>query len=312
MNKFAILADSTSDVNPAYAKKLDIRVACAHVITPDKSELPNFLNWKPEQFVSFYKELGKNPDGFSTSPLNIDEFAVEFEKCIEEGYNDILFITISGALSGTYNFACLAREQVLKKHPNANIVCVDSRRFSVGYGTMVIKVAELRAEGKSFDEVCKFVEENNNRIHQCGWLDDLSFVAKKGRLTHSKAFFGKLAGIKPIGEFDYNGLTTVIGKVKGAKKTYPVLLEYIENTIENPQEQTVFIAQTNRMAAAEEYKKLIEERFHPKEVVIVDVYPSCGVNVGPGLMAAYYFGKPISEGLEEEKALLEKLIAANK
>lgn len=309
MNKFAIVADSTGDVNPHYAKKLDIDVMCAHVIQPDKSEMPNFLNWSDEQFVSFYKELGKNPDGFSTAPPNIDEFAVEFERLIEGGFKEILFITISGALSGTYNFACLAREQVLKSHPDAKIVCIDSRRFSVGYGTMVIKAAELRAEGKSFDEVCKFVEENNNRIHQCGWLDDLSFVARKGRLTHSKAFFGKLAGIKPIGEFDYNGLTTVIGKVKGAKKAYPILLDYLEATAEDMKNQTIFIAQTNRLAAAEEYKKLIEERFSPKEVVIVNVYPSCGVNVGPGLMAAYYFGKPISEGLEEEKALLETLMA---
>ena len=154
------------------------------------------------------------------------------------------------------------------------------------------------------------IDENKNKIHQCGWLDDLSFVAKKGRLTHSKAFFGKLAGVKPIGEFDYNGLTTVIGKVKGAKKAYSVLLNYLENTIENPSEQTIFIAQTNRYTQAVKYKEMIEERFKPKEVVIVDVFPFCGVNVGPGLMAAYYVGKPISKGLDQEKELIQKLIEA--
>ncbi len=169
---------------------------------------------------------------------------------------------------------------------------------------------KLRANGRSIDEVSAYLEDNKNRIHQCGWLDDLSFVAKKGRLTHSKAFFGKLAGVKPIGEFDYNGLTTVIGKVKGAKKAYSVLLNYLENTIENPSEQTIFIAQTNRYTQAVKYKEMIEERFKPKEVVIVDVFPFCGVNVGPGLMAAYYIGKPISKGLVTEKAMIEKLIKA--
>ena len=182
-------------------------------------------------------------------------------------------------------------------------------RFGPGFGLMVIWAAKLRAEGKDLDEVTRELEENKNRFHQAGWLDDLSFVARKGRLTNAKAFFGTLAGVKPIGEFDYNGLTTVIGKVKGAKKAYSVLLNYMENTIVNASEQTIFIAQTSRYPQAEKYKEMIMERFHPKEVIINDVFPSCGINIGPGLMAAYYIGTPISKGLTEEKALLERIIS---
>ena len=124
---------------------------------------------------------------------------------------------------------------------------------------MAIYASQKRAEGMDIDEVTKWLDENKNRFHQAGWLDDLSFVAKKGRLTHAKAFFGTLAGVKPIGEFDYNGLTTVLGKAKGSKKAYSALLSYIEGTIENPEEQIIFIAQTNRLPQAEEYKKMIEE-----------------------------------------------------
>ena len=53
---------------------------------------------------------------------------------------------------------------------------------------------------------------------------------------------------------------------------------------------------------------MIEERFHPREVVINDVFPACGINIGPGLMAAYYIGKPISADLSEERAIIEKAI----
>ena len=105
-------------------------------------------------------------------------------------------------------------------------------------------------------------------------------------------------------------MTTVIGKAKGAKKAYSALLSYMEGTIENPHDQIIFIAQTNRLPQAEEYKKLIEERLHPKAVYIKDVYPSCGINVGPGLMAAYYVGKPISKDLSFEKELLNKYLEA--
>ncbi|MBO6011478.1 MAG: hypothetical protein J6P71_06745, partial [Oscillospiraceae bacterium] len=84
--------------------------------------------------------------------------------------------------------------------------------------------------------------------------------------------------------------------------------DYIEATIVEPEKQTIFIAQTCRLPAAEQYKKMIEERFHPREVVINDVFPSCGINIGPGLMAAYYVGKPISADLSEERAIIEKAI----
>ena len=63
---------------------------------------------------------------------------------------------------------------------------------------------------------------------------------------------------------------------------------------------------------AQQYKQMIEERFHPKGVFINDVYPFCGINVGPGLMAAYYMGKPISADLSVERALIEKFIAEAK
>lgn len=309
MNKFAIIADGSCDVNEKYQKELNIKIVKGHINQPDNTELKIESEWSRAALDQFYKELSKNPDGYTTAPPNVSEFAAAFEECVKQG-EDVLCITISGGISGAFNFAVQAKEQVLKSNPNARIIILDSLRFSIGHGLLTILAAKLRENGRSVEEVAAYIEDNKNRVHQCGWLDDLSFVAKKGRLTHSKAFFGKLAGIKPLGEFDYNGLTTVIGKAKGAKKAYAVLLDYLENTIENPSEQTIFIAQTSRLTQAEKYKEMIIERFKPKDVVIVDVYPFCGINIGPGLMAAYYVGKPISKGLEEEKALIQKLIDA--
>ena len=112
--------------------------------------------------------------------------------------------------------------------------------------------------------------------------------------------------------FDSGGMTTVLGKAKGAKAAYAVLLKYIEATIENPEDQVIFIAQSCRYPQAEVYKKMIEDKFHPKAVYINDVYPFCGINVGPGLMAAYYVGKPISDDLSAERALIEQFISEGK
>ena len=308
MSKFAIIADGTCDLTEELAEKHDIITVPGHLVFPENTEIRAFLSWDTVSRDEFYTDLKKRPDDYSTSPPNVEEFAEAMEEPAKEGL-DIIVMTISSGISGAYNFALQAKDIICAKY-DIKVSVIDTLRFGPGFGLMAIYASQLREQGKSIDEVAAWLEENKNRFHQAGWLDDLSFVAKKGRLTHAKAFFGTLAGVKPIGEFDYNGLTTVIGKAKGAKKAYAALLSYIEGTIEDPQDQIIFIAQTNRMAQAEEYKKLIEEKFHPKAVYIKDVFPSCGINIGPGLMAAYYVGKPISEDLAFERELINKYLEA--
>ena len=305
MDRFVIIADATCDLEEELQRQADVRVVPGHVRYPDGSEKLTLPGWENTTAEEFYAELKKDPNAYTTSPANVVEFEQVLTKCVEDG-EEVLLMTISSGISGAYDFARQARENVLKAHPEAHIRVVDTLRFGPGFGRMVLDAAEKRAQGMNLDDTADWIERNKNRYHQAGWLDDLSFVAKKGRLTHAKAFFGTLAGVKPIGEFDYNGLTTVLGKVKGAKTAYAVLLKYMEETIENPEEQTIFIAQTNRLPQAEEYKKMIMEKFHPKDVLIHDVHPLCGVNIGPGLMAAYYVGKPISSDLSEERAIFEK------
>ena len=306
MKSFVILADATCDLSEEFQKEYDIGVIPGHIELPDGTEIPSFLKWEKYSREDFYASLKKNPNGYSTSPANVAEFSAAMEPYAAENVG-VLLLTISSGISGAFNFASQAREELLRKYPSAEIRIVDSMRFGPGFGLMAVYASMLRSQGKTLAETAQWLEDNKNRFHQAGWLDDLSFVAKKGRITQPKAFFGTLAGVKPIGEFDYNGLTTVLGKVKGAKTAYSVLLGYMEATIENPEEQIIFIAQTNRLPQAMEYKKMIEEKFRPKAVFVNDVFPSCGINIGPGLMAAYYMGKPISKDLSEERALFDKL-----
>ncbi len=312
--QFVILPDVTCDLNAEIRKKYDIDVIYGHVRYPNGQEEKSMLDWKDCSILKeprgedFYEALSKNPNGFTTAPPNIQEFYNAFEKYVKEGYG-VLSMTISSGMSGTYNFALKAKEMVLEKYPDAKIECFDSLRFGPGYGLMAIHAALLREEGKSLAEVKACLEEKKNCFHQMGWLDDLSFVAKKGRISHAKAFMGKLIGIKPLGEFDYNGLTTIVGKAKGEKTAYQAILSYMEQTMENPEEQVIIVAHTARRAQAECFKQLIVDKFHPKEIYLNDVYPACGINIGPGLMAAYYVGKPLSVGLEEEKKLISSILA---
>ena len=307
MEKFTILSDVNCDLGEKFTSEYGIEIVFGHYVTPDGVEHRSVLDWNTVSREEFYDALKKDPNGFSSAPPSVGEFYEAFEKHAKAG-EPVIAICISEKLSGAIGFMTEAKKEILEKYPEAKIEIIDSQRFGPAIGLIAVHAAALRKEGKSFEAVVEYIEANKNRFHQMGWLDDLDFVAKKGRLSHAKAFFGKMVGIKPLGDFDCNGLTTVIGKAKGEKAAYNVIIEYISRTIENPEEQTIFVATTNRRKQAEVLKTLIEEKFHPKAVYVNDVFPNCGINVGPGLMAAYYMGKPISDELVEEKKLMDEII----
>ena len=304
--KFVIVVDSTCDLDEEFLKEYDIEVIPGHFVSPDGKEHLSHPNWKEYDRDDFYTQLRKDPDGFKTSPPNVEEARALFTEHVKKG-NAVIALTLSSGLSGTYAFFEEARKLVEKEYPEAKIHVVDTLRFGPGAGLLAMYGATKRKEGKSFEETYKWLEDNKNHFHQTGWMDDLKYLARKGRLTNAKAFFGSLIGIKPVGEFDYNGLTTVIGKGKGEPKTYPILLDYMAEHIIDPENQIIFVATTNEHKQANIFAKMIEERFHPKGVYVKDVHIACGVNIGPGLMAAYYYGKPISKGLVEETAKFKEI-----
>lgn len=307
MSDYIIICDSACDLSNELRSKYDIEYVPGHIKLPNGKEELTLCEWTYMTHDEFYKELKKNPDGFSTSPASPEEYKQAFGKALAEG-KDVLALSISTALSGTYKFMNMAKAELEKEYPDRKVIIIDTLRYSTGFGLLAVRASMLRAEGKSIDEVSTWVEENKCTLHQMGFLDDLSFVASKGRISKPKAFMGQLIGIKPMGDFDYNGLTTVIGKCKGDKAAIENTIKYMQKTIVDAENQLIFVASTNRDKQAAELKKRIEETFKPKEVIMNEVYPQDGVNVGPGLMVAYYFGKPISQGLEEEKQIITEIL----
>ena len=309
MEKFVILGDSCCDLTKELRQKYDVEYIHGHMTLPDGKEVDTVLNWDNIGHDEFYNSLKKNPESYTTAPASMEEYVIKFSEIIAKGYG-ILSISLSSGLSATYNITVKAKEEVLKKYPDAQIRCIDTLRFGPAIGLMCIVASELRKEGKTLDEVADILDTKKNGLHQMGWLDDLSFVAKKGRMTHAKAFFGTLIGIKPIGEFDYNGMTTVIAKARGEKAAYPAMLGYIEETVIDPKDQIILVAHTDRKKQAETYAAMIKEKFAPKEVLLCEVFAANGVNVGPGLCAAYYFGSEITQGLEKEREIIDRLTQA--
>lgn len=311
MEGFAIVTDSFCELNEELRKKFDIDFVPGHLTFPDGSEKKLNLAWDIISRENFYYQIKKNPDSFSTSPANVAEIEEKFESYVKEG-TGVLCISISSAISGTYNFTLQAKKNVEQKYPGAKIICIDSLRYGAAFGLMCIKASRMRSEGKSIDEVGEYLSNNKNCFRQGGWLDDLSFVAKKGRITNAKAFFGQLIGIKPIAELGENGLPTVIGNIKGEKLAWKVAIDYMEATIEDPVNSDILLCNSMREKQTEVFKQMIRDRLNPSNIYETELFCGCGVNMGPGLMAAYYIGKPITKTLDDERKLLQDLIEKNK
>lgn len=308
MSNFVIITDTNSELSPELQKELDVdAVVPGHIVTPDGVDHLSDTEWKlypnPE---SFYAELRDKKKSFSTSPPNVAELKEVFASYLEQG-KDVLFVSLSAALSATYNFANMAKKELEPLYPKRKILVFDSMRYSVALGVLAHEAALLRSQGKSLQETYDLLEKKKFCLHQMGPMDDLFFLSRKGRVSFGAAFMGTMVGVKPLGDFNREGMTTVLTKALGLKKALSVTLEYIKRTIIDGENQTIFIAETDRRKNAEMLASLIETEIHPKKVVIISCGPSSGINVGPGLAAAFYFGKEISEGMVEETAIMNEI-----
>ena len=162
----------------------------------------------------------------------------------------------------------------------------------------------------TYDETVEFLMEYRLRIHQCGFIDDLFFLARKGRIGKGKAFMGSLVGVKPLGDLcNETGQTQIIGKARGYKQVMKLFPEYVAKTIGDATDKPFVVTYSAREKQALEMKQMIEEAYHPKNLIFVPMGQSTGCNVGPGLAAVFYAGdERVSPNCEKEKAILESLL----
>jgi DegV family protein with EDD domain len=308
MSDFVIIPDTACDLVRPLRERFGIDDYISGLVYfPDGRCEKSDLDWEKYDPKEFYESMRDRKATYKTSCATTGEIMAIFEKHLKAG-KDILCVTLSSALSGTFQTCELVKNQILPKYPDRKIICVDSMRYSTALSMLVIEAAIKRSEGYSLEETAKHIDQNKHRLHQIGPMDDLFFLCKTGRISNFKAFFGTLVGINPMADFNRNGLSEVLGKFKGKKLAFDAAIKYIKKTIVNPKDQIIFVTHSNRLAAAELLKDMIIKELGPKEVIISHVGMSCGVSVGPGLCAAFYWGEEISEGMVNEKAIMQEII----
>ena len=189
MADYVLLTDSSTDLTKDLRERFGVDDYLPGNITfPDGHTEDSTLDWESISPQDFYTSMSKD-SMYTTGIKNIEVQEAFFEKYLKEG-KDILNISLSHALSNTYDMCRKAAANLQEKYPERKIIVVDSLRYSGGDGLLVSIAGDMKKAGKSIDEVAEWLENNKQKCRQTGTVDDLKFLAKMGRCSNLSAFMG--------------------------------------------------------------------------------------------------------------------------
>jgi DegV family protein with EDD domain len=288
MNTYVIMTDNMADLPESYIQEHGLKViSLSYMIDGETYDRDH-----PQEVEEFYRRMreGSMP---TTSQVNPTQAKAAILSCMEEGL-DVLYLAFSSGLSGTYNSACIAAEEIAdeKLYPERKLIIVDTLCASLGEGLLVHKAVKLKEAGKTMEEVAAWVEEN--KLHLCHnfTVDDLFHLHRGGRVSRATAILGTMINIKPILHVDDEGHLIAIDKVRGRKKSLSALVDRMGKQIQGFENPEVFISHGDCLEDAQYVEKLVRERFGIESFIINYVGPTIGAHSGPGTIALFFMGNP--------------------
>ena len=287
MGTYRIVTDSTTDLTPELIQELDVQVIPLCYIMEGKT-YHNIPGGGEMTDREFYAKLRAGSMS-TTTQVNSEEFLRVFTPLLEAG-QDVLYIGFSSGLSGTYQSAALAREELKQRFPGRRLEVFDSRCASMGEGLLVYHAAKLQQAGKSLDEVLSWLKENV--LNLCHWftVDDLNHLKRGGRVSTATALVGTMLGIKPIIHVNNEGKLIPVGKARGRKAGVESLLKTMEEKFVKEDNDVVYICHADCLEDAQQTAKQIKQRFGVKEVYINYIGAVIGSHTGCGTMAVFFLG----------------------
>lgn len=284
---YRIVTDSTTDFTQKMIDELGLTIIpLAFTIDgktyrdrADQSEMPT---------KTFYAKLREGKMS-TTSQINASEFEAVFEPILAGG-EDVLYIGFSSGLSGTYQSACIARDELAEKYPDRKLYTFDSLCASLGEGLLVYQAAMMKRAGTDIDSLYGWLKENVLKL--CHWftVGDLNHLKRGGRVSTTAALVGTMLGIKPVLHVDDEGHLIPVSKIRGRKQSLDALVQKMAETAIHPGEQTVFISHGDCLEDAQYVADQVKAKFGVKHVYINYVGPVIGAHSGPGTVALFFFG----------------------
>lgn len=224
MSKIKIMTDSASDISAENEKKYDIHVVSFKVALGDNSYTSR-VDFDNEKFYKMMDEYDGIP---ITSQITVFEFTEHFKALYQQGYTDVIYVSINSKGSSTYNNAVMAAEQLFEEIPEAkgkfNIINIDGKGYTGGYGYAVVEAAKKVQKGASVSEIESFIRDWVDNCVIFFGMYSLQYAKKSGRIPAAAAFVGEIMGLRPVSRIQHNSITTE-SKVRGDKALVPKILE---------------------------------------------------------------------------------------
>jgi len=232
------------------------------------------------QKEEFYRLLENTDDMPITSTPSLGEFLELYQEVALED-PDILSIHISSGLSGTYNAAVTAANQM----PDANITLVDTRTLSIEMGWQVEAAIHALKTGWPLEKILKLMSEVRERSEIIFTLPNLSYLIHGGRISHLKGLLASLLGIKPlIGVDKVDGKYYDRGKARTFKNAILAIPAYIANKFEEGSRLRVQIGHAGNPEAADQLREATDKAFQCEWLPDCSISPVLGAHTGRGLV----------------------------
>ena len=268
MSEYVIITDTSADIPASVLDKGQIHlIPMVYQLNGEEHPHKDPGSWDSK---AFYDQLRNGGTG-STSQISPAVYTDYFEPFLKEG-KDILYISLSGGLTSTWQSSHLAATDLMEEYPERKISCVDSLAATGGQGILVILAAQNQEKGMSLEENTAWLEEN--RLHICHWftVDDLDFLKRGGRISPTIAWIGGKLKIKPVLRIAEDGTLAIPEKVRGSKAAMNTIVSKYVSSGLNEEHPYVFLCHGDALEQAEKAKAAILEavpgaqvniRYHP-------------------------------------------------
>lgn len=288
---YVISATSSVDISEELFERLDVKWIPFHYQIDGRDFLDDL--GESISLSDFYEKMIAGSYS-TTSQINVFEYLNYFEQFLEKG-KDIIHLCLSSGITGEYNNALIAKDELLGKYPERKIFVLDSLNASAAQFLLVKEMAKMRDQEKSIEEINDWVINNRDRVN--GWFlsSDLTYYIRGGRISKTKGAVGNALNICPVMEVNRFGELIVREKVRTKKRAVKVLLKKMATLADDGKDydKECLIIHSHDYEGAIGLKEKVLESF-PKIKKDIEIYQFgtiIGSHTGPGTLALVFWGE---------------------
>lgn len=284
---YLIFSDVSLDIDKDFAKAHDVRYVPMEYVLGEET----FHCDEPEsdEMMHNYYDKLRQKVPTHTSQIGPFHYMEVFEPYIKEG-KSLLYLSLSGGLSDTYQSALLAVENLKDKYDNVNIEVVDSYSATGGMGLLIESACKNREDGMSLKENAEWLRANAGKVNHWFKVEDLMYLMRGGRVSAATAVVGTALNIKPILHINAEGKLDTMDKKRGNKQAMKAMLDRFEQSFNPSISKTVYISCADCMKDAEMLKAALLEKHPDITVHITMLSPIIGAHTGPDMLSLIYYG----------------------